>query len=403
MCYNAYMKQRNTYLQKLIGGQDPELVKVLTGVRRSGKSTLLKMMRRHCLDSGVPEQDILVINYEKQEFAPLAAAKEFHGYIDANLPKDRHCYLMIDEVQELEEWARAVNSVRASYNVDIYVTGSNSRLFAGEHLTYLSGRYIEIKIYPLSFVEYLQFTEQADRGDETTLNDYLRWGSFPAMALTDNNELREAILAGLLDSIVRRDIVLRGSIRNEAAFYKVLNYVCDNIGNQTSANAIDNTLASRGHKITTDTVDSYLTLMCNAHLLYQCQRYDIRGRERLRTNGKYYIVDNGLRNTLLGARASDFGHVLENMVFLELLRRGNEVNVGKTARGEVDFIASRGNLLAYYQVSQTLMDPATLERELAQLQAIPDNYPKFILSMDNVDFSAEGIQHHNIIAWLLSG
>jgi len=396
------VKDRDRYLNKLVGLQDSELVKIITGVRRCGKSSLLSLYAAYLAAQGVAPEQIVSINFERQEFTHLQEYNSFLAHIDTCLQTDKPYYLLVDEVQELEEWAKAINSIRTSYDVDICVTGSNSRVFSGEHLTYLSGRYVELKLFPLSFKEWLRFKDYAVNADlEQHFGEYLQTGSFPALALTDNQEIIEAIASGLTDSVFSRDIILRGRIKDEGNFYKVAKHAFENIGNQTSAYALANTLKSQGHKISTDAVDNYLKLMCDAFLLYQCERYDIRGKERLRTNGKYYVVDTGLRNRLLGHRASDFGHVLENIVYLQLLRLGHTVSIGKTRNGEVDFVAIKGVDVSYYQVSQTVMDPNTLARELAAFASIDDNYPKYLVTMDRIDFSTRGIKHVYLLDFLL--
>ncbi len=273
-------------------------------------------------------------------------------------------------------------------------------MFVGEHLTYLSGRYVEIKVLPLSFKEFLKFKGYRSKRAEDYFNEYLRLGSFPAVSLTNQVELIDAITSGLFDSIFTRDIVLKGRIRDEGTFYKVAKFVFENIGNNMSANSIKNTLVANGHKITSDTVDNYLKLMCDAHMLYQCERFDIRGKERLKTNGKYYVVDMGLRNKLIGYRQGNLGHVIENIVYLQLLRMGYEVAVGKNMSYEVDFIATKGNQHKYYQVSLTALEPSTCERELKPLSKINDHYPKYLITMDKLDLSKDGITHINLIEWL---
>ena len=310
-------------------------------------------------------------------------------------------YILIDEIQEVDEWARVINSLRASFNSDVYVTGSNSRMFLGEHMTYLSGRYIELKMYPLSFYEFIQFKNYDIAQAEKCFEEYLRVGSFPAVSLVEDRAIIEAITAGLFDSIFSRDIILRGKIKDEGTFYKVAKFVMENIGNSLSANSIKNTLANSGHKITSDTVDSYLKLMCDAHVLYQCERYDRRGKERLRTNGKYYTVDTGLRNRLIGYRQGNLGHVIENIVFLELLRRGYEVSVGKNMSYEVDFIAVKNGEPIYLQVSLSALDESTYQREIHSLSKIMDQYPKYLITMDQVDLSFNGIKHLNLITFLV--
>lgn len=395
------MKIRKSYLDKLIQYRDNDFIKVITGVRRSGKSSLLALFKEYLLNQGVEEKQIIEINYEKFQFDDLKEGSSLHVYLKQKKVDGKRMYFLIDEVQELSEWAKVINSLRASFNAEIYVTGSNARMFSGEHLTYLSGRYIEIKVLPLSFKEFLDFKGYEEKMAEDYFNEYLRIGSFPAVSLTGQQELVEAILSGLFDSIFTRDIILRGNIRDEGSFYKVAKFVFENIGNSTSANAIKNTMISSGHKITSDTVDNYLQLMCDAHMLYQCERYDIRGKERLKTNGKYYVVDTGLRNKLIGYRQGNLGHVIENIVFLQLMRLGYEVNVGKNMSNEVDFIAVKGMDRLYFQVSLSALDELTYEREMSSLLKIKDQYPKYLITMDKVNLSKEGIIHVNLFDFLL--
>ena len=395
------MINRKRYIDKLIQYRDNDFVKVITGVRRSGKSSLLALFKEYLIEQGVELSRIIEINYEKFMYDDLKDGQLLHDFIKDKVIDNERMYFLIDEVQELPEWAKVINSLRASFNADIYVTGSNSRMFLGEHLTYMSGRYIEIKILPLSFKEFLEFKSYNEEKAEEHFNEYLRIGSFPAVSLANQEELVEAILSGLFDSIFTRDIILRGKIRDEGAFYKVAKFVFENIGNNTSANAIKNTMISQGHKITSDTVDNYLRLMCDAHLLYQCERYDIRGKERLKTNGKYYVVDTGLRNKLIGYRQGNIGHVIENIVFLQLLRLGYEVTVGKNLSHEVDFIAVKGSARLYFQVSLTVLDDSTYDREMNSLLKINDQYPKYLITMDKMDLSKDGIAHLNLFDLLL--
>ena len=401
---------RNLYLGKMLKGLNTDFVKILSGVRRCGKSSMLQVLKNHLLATGTTPEQIIDINFEKDEWDYLKVGNAFTFYIKEHIQKGKRCYLLIDEVQEIEEWARKINSLRASLDCDIFVSGSNSRLFSGEHLTYLSGRYIEIKMLPLSFSEYIDFKlynrEKVLDAPDAFLNEYINKGSFPAPALVDDPYLQDTIMSGLFDSIFMRDIILRGKIRNVGTFLKVAKFLFENIGSPVSANSIANTLKSQGHSISVDAVENYLNLMCNAFVLYQCERYNIRGKERLRTNGKYYCVDTSLRSYLIGNRNSDFGHILENLVYLELIRRGYDVDTGIAgANGnstELDFVATKaGRETAYFQVCQTVMDSAVLERELKPFRMVQDNYPKYLLTMDRIDFSRDGIKHLNIADWLL--
>lgn len=399
------MIPRPIYMEKLIASQDPEVVKVLTGVRRCGKSKLLVLFKKYLVDQGVPEANIVEINYEYSSSVDLQDPKAFYAHVKENMPEEGPAYLFIDEVQELTKWAKAINGVRAEFDIDIYVTGSNSRMFSGEHLTYLSGRYIEIKVYPLSFPEYLVFKNINPKttgfGIEGVYDSYSTLGSFPAVALANSEGMAETLLDGLYDSVFSRDIQLRGKVRNETAFLRIATFALDNIGNQTSANAIATTLRSEGHAANSDTVDNYLTLMCNAFLLYRCNRYDIRGKEHLRTNGKYYVVDLGLRNRILGYRDSNNGHLSENMVYLELLRRGYDVSIGTLPQAEIDFVAQKRDDCRYVQVSETVLDAGVKDREFAPFEKLNDGYPRILITKDWSDYSENGIRHINFYEFLL--
>lgn len=394
------MKERKIYLDKLIQAQGLDFVKILTGVRRCGKSTLLQLFKIHLINQGTSPTNIIEINFEQHANDFLRDPQAIHEYVSKRCSSPGKYFLFIDEVQEMNFWAKTVNSLRVSCNVDIYVTGSNSQIFSGEDLTYLAGRYLEIPIYPLSYAEYRAFKADIPCDENKMFNEYLRRGAFPAMALVEDVGLINAIATGLFDSIFTRDILLRGRIRDEGNFFKVAKYVFGNIGSKVSANNIANVLRAEGHKISVDAVDNYLSLMVKAYALYQCERFDIRGKERLRTNGKYYVVDLGLRNWLLGQHDSDIGHVLENIVYLELKRRGYRVHVGKMGEREIDFIARQGDELLYVQVAASALSEDVFNREMSSLREINDNYPKLLLTMDTVDLSTEGIMHQNIVSWL---
>ena len=395
------MIEREYYLHQLITAKDTDFIKIITGIRRCGKSTLLALFAEYLREQSVPNDHIIDISFEKFEFDKLRNAEALHQYISERIQDEKPHYLFIDEVQELECWPRIVNSLRTSFPLDIYITGSNSRVFSGEYLTYITGRYIEIKVYPLSFREFMDFRGLPISQKEKAFNEYLRLGSFPAVALTDSSALQETIMSGLFDSIFSRDILLRGKIRNEGAFYKVAKFVFDNIGNTLSASAIANTLKSQGHKISVDTVDNYLMLMCHAFVLYQCERYDIRGKERLRTNGKYYLSDLGLRNRLLGYKKSDLGHAIENLVFLEYKRRGYEVYVGKYNDLEIDFIATKGEEKIYAQVALSALDDKVLERKIRPFSLLTDKFPRLLITADSIELSADTFSHVNLYDFLL--
>lgn len=393
------MINRDYYLKKILPVKDTEYVKIITGIRRCGKSSMLKLYKAYLIEQcKVDISRIIEINYEQFKFDELRNPQRLHDYISQLIADEEKYYLFIDEIQELPEWARVVNSIRVTFNVDIYVTGSNSKVFAGEHLTYLSGRYVEIKMFPLSFGEFKKFRSLSDNAN--AFNEYMRLGSFPAIALASNEEQSEAISAGLFDSVFSRDILLRGKVKDEGRFFKVARFMADSIGSQLSINSIANTLKSQGYKISADAVENYISLMCKSYFLYSCNRYDIRGKEFLRSNGKYYVADTGLRNQLLGYKTGNIGRVVENLVYIELLRRGYDVNVGKLGDKEVDFVAVKGNERIYVQVSLTALDESTLKRELAPFYQIRDNYRKVLISADGIDLSVDGIEHVNLYDFL---
>ena len=308
------MIERPYYLNQLLRAKDTDFIKIITGIRRSGKSTLLEMLKKHLLTQGVPENHVIHISYEQIPWFPLEKAETLYAYIKEHITEPAHrYYLLIDEVQELKEWAKVINGLKATFPLDIYITGSNSRLFSGEYLTYITGRYIEIKVYPLSLSEFMTFRGYDESNVAKAFNEYLTIGSFPAAAVAKDPELTEIINSGLFDSIFARDIIIRGGIRNEGVFLKAAKFIMENIGNPLSVSAISRTLKSQGSSASADTIDNYLTQMVNAYVLYPCERYDIRGKERLRTNGKYYVADLGLRNRLIGYRRGNLGHVIENL------------------------------------------------------------------------------------------
>lgn len=398
------MIRRPLYLQRLAAFAGTDLVKIVVGVRRCGKSTLLRQLRNDLVEGGVDAGSIAYIDFELPSNNPLREADAFLAHVIERVGTAERGYLFIDEVQNLEGWEEVVNGLRAEYGLDIYVTGSNARLFAGEGMTCLAGRYVKLEVFPLSLAELCQF-----RGDdvaqpqarELAYDVLTREGGFPAIALAPTGDLKDALLDGIYDSVFTRDILLRGNIRNEAAFLRVASFVLDNIGNQTSANSIAQSLKAGGHKVSAETVDNYLRLMQKAYLIYRCDRFDIRGKELLRTNGKYYAVDMGLRNRAIGLRGGNAGHVAENLVFLELRRRGADVFVGTLPNAEIDFVVQRGASRAYVQVSDTVADPRTLERELAPFARLSDGYPRVLITKDWADCSQDGVVHLNLYDFLL--
>ena len=399
------MKNRDLYLNQLIKFKDKKLIKVITGLRRSGKSTLLSLFENHLITSGVDRNHIIRMNFESFEFDEITNYKELHAYINKRIldPNKRH-YILLDEVQQVSSWERVINSFLVDANVDIFITGSNAYLLSSELSTLLSGRYVEIKMQPLSFKEYIEFLDSdKEMNLPEKFNQYLEYGGLPTIVeLLDNPDTIGPFLEGIYNTVLMKDVIERNGVRDAALLESILKFIAANIGSIVSTKKISDYLTSSGRKTTSDTIDNYLKMLENAFIIYKANRYDLKGKMFLKTLEKYYIVDIGIRNRLIGLRNTDYGHVLENIVYLELLRRGYEVSIGKIGSLEVDFVASKPNEKIYYQVSATIMDEKTRERELRPLESISDNYPKYILTMDQIVFNDySGIRVKNIIDFLL--
>ena len=399
------MKNRDLYLNQLIKFKDKKLIKVITGLRRSGKSTLLSLFENHLITSGVDRNHIIRMNFESFEFDEITNYKELHAYINKRIldPNKRH-YILLDEVQQVFSWERVINSFLVDANVDIFITGSNAYLLSSELSTLLSGRYVEIKMQPLSFKEYIEFLDSdKEMNLPEKFNQYLEYGGLPTIVeLLDNPDTIGPFLEGIYNTVLMKDVIERNGVRDAALLESILKFIAANIGSIVSTKKISDYLTSSGRKTTSDTIDNYLKMLENAFIIYKANRYDLKGKMFLKTLEKYYIVDIGIRNKLIGLRNTDYGHVLENIVYLELLRRGYEVTIGKIGSLEVDFVASKPNEKIYYQVSATIMDEKTRERELRPLESISDNYPKYILTMDQTVFNDySGIRVKNIIDFLL--
>lgn len=398
------MITREFYLNRLIEAKDTEFIKVITGVRRSGKSTLLLMFKEYLLLNGVKEENIIHINFEFSMFDEIKDYRDLYNYIKKYLVKGKS-YILLDEVQNVLKWEKAVNGINLDFDVDIYITGSNAYLLSSELATLLSGRYIEIKMYPLSFKEYLKFNNYDLTNIEDKFNEYLKYGGLPAIThIKDKDNLVMTYLNDIYNTIVKKDIIERNGIKDIALLENLIRYIASNIGSSISANKISDYLNS--NKITTksnhQTIDNYLKMLENAFIVYKVERSDIKSKSILKTLGKYYLADTGIRNIILGFRNIDEGNLLENVVYLELLRRGYKISIGKTFDYEVDFIAENVNTIKYYQVSRSIKDSKVLERELRSLESIQDNYEKIILTMDktiNKDYN--GIKVINIIDFLL--
>ena len=426
------MINRDSYLKKLIAFQDTELIKVITGIRRCGKSSLLELMREHLKKQGVSQNQIISINFESMAFRAMTV-NELYKSVSEKVIKGKKMYLFFDEVQLMKDWQKAINSFRVDFDCDIYITGSNAYLLSSELSTYLSGRYVEIKVLPLSFAEFITFQgytiserklpdgstkkvlydkeqEQADLRDMFDM--YVKYGGMPSIADVGLDEEKvAAVLDGIYSAVIVRDILERGKRKNTRnvndplLLRKLMMFLADNIGNNTSANSITNTLINEkltDAKPAVQTVSAYIDALTESFVFYEIQRFDIKGKEYLRTLGKYYIVDMGLRNYLLGYKSGDSGHILENIVYFELLRRGYSVSVGKIDNKEIDFIATKTNEKKYIQVTESMVSPETKERELTPLKMVQDNYEKLVITMDKpLTTDEDGIKIVNALEWLV--
>lgn len=394
--------QREEYLNKLIALKDKKIIKVVTGVRRCGKSKLLEMYRKWLLEQGVEEERIVSINFEDLDFEDLTDYKKLHTYLKEHLLKDNMTYIFLDEIQNVEQFPKVVDSLYIKDNVDIYITGSNAHMLSSEIATLLSGRYIQIEMLPLSFKEYMISTgSMNDRGIKYV--DYLQNSSFPyTLELEGKSDEIRSYLEGLYNTIVVKDIINHSKISEPRMLKSILKFIFDNIGNPLSSKKIADTMTSSGRRIDTRTVEKYLNALTESYIIYQAKRYNIKGKQYLKTLEKYYVVDIGLRLMLLGSKQIDAGRILENIVYLELLRRGYDVYVGKVDEFEVDFVAQNGKGTTYFQVALSVRDEKTLERELRSLRAIKDHYPKILLTMDDdPEVHYDGIRRINARDWLL--
>lgn len=396
------MIQRKEYLKKLIAFRDKQLIKVVTGVRRCGKSTLLKMYQEWLREQGVEASRIISINFEDIDYEELTDYKKLYDYLKEHLNSERMTYIFLDEIQNVADFPKVVDSLYIKNNVDIYMTGSNAYMLSSEIATLISGRYVQIEMLPFSFKEYMESTgSMNDRGVKYT--EYLENSSFPqTLELKGQPDEIRDYLEGLYNTIVVKDIVNRKKITDTMMLKSLLRFVFDNIGNPLSSKKIADTMTSAGRKIDVKTVEKYLEALTESYILYQAKRYNIKGKQYLKTLEKYYVVDVGLRFMLLGSKQMDAVHILENVVYLELLRRGYDVYVGKINEFEVDFVAQNSRGTAYFQVALTVRDEKTLQRELRPLQSIRDHYPKMILTLDeDPETQYDGIRRVNARDWLL--
>lgn len=403
---------RPEYLNQLILNKDIDLVKIVSGIRRAGKSSILDLFHQHLLDTGIPEANIIHMNLESLRYRDLTDYLTFYDYVSERISHNGRTYLIFDELQTVEHWEKAIESFRIDFDVDIYITGSNAYLLSSEFSTLLAGRYIEIRVLPLSFKEFLTFYEfNPEISIEEKFQKYLQFGGMPVLKEFQFNVsgINQA-LEGIYSTIVLRDVLQRNPQINQNTLHKVVLFLSSNIGSITSPNKIGNVLSAeddikktKEKNIAGKTVERYISMLQNAFIIYSINRYDIKGKQLLKTLGKNYLVDMGFRNLLLGYRDADRGHIIENIVFLELLRRHYRVYIGKVGENEIDFIAEKPEEKIYIQVTESMQSPETQQRELRPLQMIPDNYEKVILSMDRSFITSyDGIKAINLIDWLLS-
>ncbi len=392
------MVERRQYLDKLIKLRNKQIIKVVTGVRRCGKSTLLLQFQEYLRGEGVEERQIIYLNFEKIENEPLHDYHVLYDYVKSRLQPGKMTYIFLDEIQAVPGFQKAVDSLFVLEQTDLYITGSNAHMLSGELATLLSGRYMEIQMLPLSFAEYYELTG-GDRRD--AWNRYFKNGGFPYTAYIEEADIRRDYLQGIYHTVLLKDIVERKKIQDVTLLESVIRFLVDNTGNSVSSKKIADSLTSCGRKTTSATVENYIRALEESFILYRADRYDVKGKQYLKSLEKYYVVDQGLRGLICGGQRRDVGHVLENIVYLELWRLGYQVFIGKVGNQEIDFIAMKEDNRVYYQVSASILDPQTFQREIAPLKMINDHYSKWIVTMDEVPMGEDGIRQINVIDFLL--
>ena len=398
------MIERKEYLEKLIRFKDKDLIKVVTGIRRCGKSTLFELFIDYLKQIGIKDDQIININLEDADYS-FQNYKELYDYINKRLDPQKQFYIFLDEVQNVPMFQKAVDSLYIKINVDVYITGSNAYLLSGELATLLSGRYVEIKMLPLSFKEYLSAFDSNEKSRYEYFLDYMRNGGMPGNIpiLKDNPNDLDDYLEGILSTVIYKDIIVRNNISDKMLLDSILKFVFDSIGSNISTKKISDTLTSKGMTTSNHTVENYLSAFMDSFLIYKVERFDVKGKNLLARDYKYYVADQGLRSYLLGKKAgSDMGHILENIVYLELLRRGYKVYVGRVDDLEIDFVAENREGLKYYQVALSVREESVLQRELRSLEKTGDHYPKYLLTLDmDLESDYNGITKINVIDWLL--
>jgi len=392
--------ERKAYLDQLNTWREKDLIKVVTGVRRCGKSTLFELFISKLKASGVSDEQIISINLEDEEYSELLDYKKLHKYVKEHAIENKYTYVFLDEIQGCKDYEKAISSLYLNKNLDLYLTGSNAFMLSGELATKLTARYIEIDMLPLSFTEFSEIVKTTDKRER--FNQYLNKGAFPyATNFVDNSSAHSQYLEGIFNTVLIKDIMVRENLKDVTLLKSIVNFLASNIGSHVSAKKIADTLTSSGRPTGSATVDTYLEALTDAYLFYKVNRYDIKGKMHLKSECKFYICDTGLRNMILGTLNKDIGHQIENIVYLELLRRGYNINIGKSGRGtEVDFVAVRDLETEYYQVSASVLDEKTLERELTSLNQIKDNHPKFLITLDDFTADHNGVKQINLIDWL---
>jgi len=405
---------RKEYLDFLVKSKDRQIIKVVSGVRRCGKSTLFEIYKDFLLENGVEKNQIISINFEDMDYEELTDYKKLYEYIKSKMIEDKRNYIFLDEIQHVDKFEKVVDSLFIKENTDLYITGSNAYFMSSELATLLSGRYIELKMLPLSFKEYYQAKleyeklEQKENRISKTLiqyyNEYIVNSSFPyTLQLDSDLKNIHEYLSGIYNSVLLKDIVARLKISDVMRLESVVKYIFDNIGNLTSLSKIGNTLTSMGRKTDAKTIEKYIRGLTDSLLVHEVSRYNIKGKEFLSTLSKYYVADLGLRQMILGNRNIDMGHILENIIYLELLRRKGNVYVGQFDKNEIDFVVINSNEIEYYQIALTVLDENTLKRELDAFKNIKDNYPKYLITLDDVMVNTDydGIKVVNALEWLL--
>lgn len=405
------MIERKNYLEKLIAWKNEKVIKVVTGIRRCGKSTLLDLYKEYLKKNGAEDGQIVAVNFEDLENEALQDYKALYAYLSGSLRRGKMTYIFLDEIQKVEGFEKVVDSLYIKENVDVYITGSNSWLLSGELATLLSGRYIEIKMLPFSFAEF--YASRGGGDADRLFADYMANGSFPYIATMDRTKEKiDMYLEGIYNTVIVKDIEERQNrkendpnrrkVSDISLLKNISKFLANSIGSPISVKRIADYITSSGRKVSQNTIDCYIEALVQAYVFYQAERYDIEGKQLLKQNGKFYIVDLGLRRYLLPKREYDLGYSLENVVYLELLRRGYEVHVGKMGQTEVDFVAKKDDVISYYQITASLMEQTTFEREIKPLKRINDNYPKRILTLERFTLgNYEGIEVLNAVDWLL--